>query len=95
MSSETEDGSRRRRRRKWSGKAAILTANQKRMVRKYLKNMFTTSVEGHHTYGHNQFIPNIFELRFGMPVLQMLARRGNVRSLQVHEIWKVWAHQER
>ena len=87
MSSETEDGSRRRRRRKWSGKAAILTANQKRMVRKYLKNMFTTSVEGHHTYGHNQFIPNILALRFGgMPVLQMLARRGSVRSLQEHEI---------
>merc|ERR1712216_114077 len=52
MSSETEDGSRRRRRRKWSGKAVILTANQKRMVRKYLKNMFTTSVEGHHTCWH-------------------------------------------
>ena len=75
--------------------ARILTANQKRIVRKYLPNMFNTSAEGHHTYGHNRFNPRIFELRFAMHVLQMLAHRGSVRSLQVHEVWKVSANRER
>merc|ERR1711939_13970 len=47
MTGETEDEKPRK-----IVKAAILTAKQKSRVRKYLKNIFTTSVEGHHTCWH-------------------------------------------
>merc|ERR1711981_1223086 len=49
ISGETED---EKPRKMSSIKAAILTASQKRTVRKYLKNIFTTFVEGHHTCWH-------------------------------------------
>merc|ERR1712093_15140 len=46
--------------------ARILTANQKRKVRKYLPNMFKTSVEGHHTCWHIGGACGLYKcMRFG------------------------------
>merc|ERR1711959_446658 len=46
--------------------ARILTANQKRKVRKYLPNMFNTSVEGHHTCWHIGGACGLYKcMRFG------------------------------